>query len=637
MVRSLLLSLFFLFSSLTAKAPALNPHDAKGKIGEILRAHACHHSLNKEIIKRSYCNMIEELDSLKLYFLESEVRAWLTPEESLTTKTLEQYHAADFSEYQKIHQLMEKAIERRSQLEKQIQPSVEPISPKAFKDLGFAQSPEELLHRLCQVKSLHIQTLTKLKEDPEKFFIKMNKRRLLHEAEIVGKNAKEKEEIALTWAIKSIVSSLDSQTHYFTPKEAHQFLFFVDQRLFGIGATLRDNVTGLNVVEIIEGSPAHFQGKLKVGDTIIAVDQQSIMGMDISEAVELIRGPAGSSVKLTILKESEETYDLEITRGEIVVQERRLEKEIEPYGDGVIAILKLHSFYQDEKTASAKDVENALKEIRKDHLLKGVILDLRNNMGGRLPQAVAVAGAFMKPGIVVSVKDNTTLVHHLRTLEKTPLWEGPLVILMNKASASAAEIVAQSLQDYGRALVIGDKTSYGKGTFQTFTLTSAATNKVNPKGEYKVTRGLYYTVSGKSPQLHGVLSDIVVEGTLAYQDVGESFSKYPLQPDEISPNFEDKMEDLTLFEKIQVDRIYDQAKQARLTQLKPYIGTLKANSNLRLTSNKSYQDYLDLIQREEIDEKNEEKIFWSDFQLEEGINVLKDLIFIEKTAKIPAA
>jgi carboxyl-terminal processing protease len=615
-----------------AKAPSITPQDAKGKIQEILRSHACHHKMDEELIKRSFANMIDELDPLKLYFLKSELDPYLNPSDELLVKTLDDYNNAIFTEYLKIHALMDKAISRRNQLEDRVVPSEEKVLLKKFKDIDFADSEESLFLRLCEVKSLHALTLAKLKEDPQKFFNKINKRRLSHENELLGKNNKEKEEMALTFAIKALASSLDSQTHYFTPKEANQFIIQVQQRLFGIGAQLRDDVTGLGVVKIIEGSPAYKNGQLKIGDTIIAVDKQSVTGMDISEAVELIRGPEGTKVNLTIMTDQEETKTIELMRGEIVIQETRLENSYEPFGDGVLGIFHLFSFYQDEKTSSAEDIAKAITELANNQNLKGVILDLRFNGGGLLTQAVAVAGLFMKPGVVVSVKDNTGFTSHLRSLEKNPAWTGPLVVLTNKASASAAEIVAQTLQDYGRAIVIGDDTSYGKGTFQTFTLDSSSQARVNQKGEYKVTRGLYYTASGKSPQLHGVQSDIIVQGPLAFSELGEKHSKFPLQPDEILSNLDDRMDDVSLFQRLQLEKIYDSSKQLKEDYLEKVLSTLKNNSCLRLKQNKPYQDFILEIQKEDLETDNLEKSQFVDFQLQESIDILKDLIFIKQSS-----
>ncbi len=216
--------------------------------------------------------------------------------------------------------------------------------------------------------------------------------------------------------------------------------------------------------------------------------------------------------------------------------------------------MHLFSFYQDSNSSSASDLAAAIENLKKEHNLKGIILDLRNNAGGLLPQAVSVTGLFISKGVVVSVKDNTGQVQHLRNVENRKVWDGPLIVLTARTSASAAEIVAQTLQDYGRAIVIGDPETFGKGTFQTFTLESANFGKVNPKGEYKVTRGRYYTVSGKSPQLVGVKADIVVPGIFSEMEIGEKYSKFPVETDEIPPNFDDNLSDVPAIHRSQFEQ-----------------------------------------------------------------------------------
>jgi len=202
-------------------------------------------------------------------------------------------------------------------------------------------------------------------------------------------------------------------------------------------------------------------------------------------------------------------------------------------------------------------------------------------------------------------------------------------VLTNKTSASAAEIVAQTLQDYGRALVVGDKTTYGKGTFQTFTLESANYGKINPKGEYKVTRGRYYTVSGKSPQLVGVHADIEVPGYFSELDIGEKFSKYPLGNDSISPNFEDDFSDIPPAHRNQIIRLYKFNLQTVSTQYTPYRELLQKNSSTRIQQNKNYQNFIKEISNKDEDAEPENSFGQTDLQLVETYNIMKDLILLE--------
>jgi carboxyl-terminal processing protease len=632
---ALLLTLFFPF--LEAKPPQLTPRDTRVKIEEILKAHVCHQKLNEEIVSRAIQNYLDELDPGKTYFLESDIQMWLTPSQALLNQTLEGYGREDFSVFEQIHEKMLFATERRNKLEKQIDtaPLIKNAQSSDFKDIKWAKTTEELAERLLKIKSLQLQTAEKISpETKDQFFQRLTKRRLNRESELAGTSLPERKQLILSYVLKATSSALDSQTIYFTPNEANQFMIQVQQRLFGIGAQLRDDLSGFSVVRIVEGSPASQANKLKVGDRIVAVDKEPVVGMDITEAVELIRGPQGSTVELTVLRDSkegdqtkEDKFNVEIVRGEIVLKESRLDTSYEPYGDGIIAILHLFSFYQDSSSSSASDLKAAIETLQKEHNVKGVILDLRNNAGGLLPQAVAVTGLFIDKGIVVSVKDNTGQVQHLRNVENRKTWDGPLFVLTARTSASAAEIVAQTLQDYGRAIVIGDPETFGKGTFQTFTLESTHFGKVNPKGEYKVTRGRYYTVSGKSPQLVGVKADIVVPGIYSEMEIGEKHSKFPVGTDQIAANFNDDLSDVPPVHRAQLNKIYKTHLQTILTTYQPYLSLLKNNSELRQKQNKNYQNFLKEIAKKDEFSESFEHFGQNDLQLIEATNIMKDLIF----------
>ena len=454
-----------------------------------------------------------------------------------------------------------------------------------------------------------------------------------------GKKKNQKQQM-LAYFLKSFSSALDSHTVYFTPQEANQFMVQVQQRLFGIGAQLRDDLTGFTLVRLLEGGPALRDDHLKVGDKIIAVNHEPVAGMDIIEAVGLIRGPKGTAVELTILRESGEgeekkieKFDTKVIRDEIVLKETRFETQKVPFGDGVIAHLRLFSFYQDPNDSSASDLKKTIKEIKKNEKLLGIVLDLRGNAGGLLPQAVAVTGLFIKKGVVVSVKDGERNIQHLRNFDGTLTWDGPLIVLTNKGSASAAEIVAQTLKDYGRALLVGDPYTWGKGSYQLFTLESGNVNKINPQGEYKVTRGLYYTVSGKSPQLTGTKIDIEVPGGLSQLEIGESFAKFPLENDEIAPNYVDNLSDIHPFHRGKMMRMYKKDRQQKLDLYSPYLEILRKNSSCRIEQNRNYQNFLKEIKKEEFDAESMEKYGKNDLQLEESLNIMKDLILIKQFAK----
>ncbi len=634
MMRKCLFLLYIALQTLCfAKPPSLTPHDTKTKIQEILRAHVSHQYLTDEIIRRSFLNYLDEIDPLKTYLIENEVSKWANPSQELLESTLYAIQNEDFSTFLSIHETMICAIDRRNALEEEISAMHLPqdVNNQEFNDISWANGIDELKTRLLRIKALQLQTAEKLSEETKaQWMQRMHKRRVNREEELNPQTSEERNRLVLSYVLKAISSSLDSQTAYFTPAEANQFMIQVQQKLYGIGAQLRDDLNGLTVVRLLEGGPAILSNKLKVGDKIIAVNKEPVVGMDITEAVELIRGQQGTPVVLTLLRENEETeekLEVDIIRGEVVLKETRLESSYEPFGDGIIGILHLFSFYQDNKSSSTSDIANAIEDLKKKGNLKGIILDLRNNAGGLLPQAVGVSGLFISKGVVVSVKDNTGQVQRLRNMDTKKVWDGPLLVLTNRGSASASEIVAQALQDYGRALVVGDPETFGKGTFQTFTLESSHYGKVNPKGEYKVTRGRYYTVSGKSPQLVGVHADIVVPSLLADLDIGEKFSKFPLENDQIPPSFEDDLSDVPYLHRNQIHRLYKFNLQTILTQYTCHLETLKNNSAKRLAENKNYQNFLLEIAKKNYSEVSE-TFGQTDLQLIEAENILKDLIFL---------
>lgn len=632
---SFFLLLLCLIVCVEAKPPQIGARDVKNKLDEILKTHVFHKRLTPGLGQRILLNFLEEMDPAKTYFLLSDVESWLQPSDGLLEQCIQGFRTADFKLFYEMHAQFLHAIERRNRIEERIasMPLPQGVKTEEFRTVSWATSEEELANRLLRIKALQREACAKLEAEPrEKLEKRLYKRRMNYETEQGASSIEERQRLVLARLLKSSAAALDAHTTYFTPTEASQFMIQVQQRLFGIGAQLRDDLDGLSVVRILDKSPASRGNQLKLNDKIIAVDREPIIGLEIAEAVELIRGEQGTSVHLTLLRETQENgleqLEIEMVRGEIVLEETRLETRMDPFGDGVIASLRLFSFYQDRTSSSAGDLRKAVEEMSKNQSLRGVILDLRGNGGGLLTQAVAVSGLFMQKGIVVSIKDDTGKIQHLRTLEGHPLWQGPLIVLVDRASASAAEIVAQTLQDYGRAIVVGDAHTFGKGTFQTFTLDPVDHPQVNPQGEYKVTRGRYYTVSGKSPQLHGVASDIVVPGILSQMDIGEEFAKFPLENESISPHFEDDLSDLSPFQRVRLGSSYHAELQPQLHCYTPHITRLRDNSACRIQHHGHYQACLDAMAQKNYDAFSVELFERGDLQAEEALQIMKDLIVL---------
>lgn len=643
----LLIALAFTPFFVEGKLPDLTPSLTTRKVHEMMKGHASHKKLTLEITKRIIDSYLEEIDPGKTYFIEPDIVKWTNPSDQLLSQTMHELQNGNFKTFEEIHACLGQAIQRRRELEKTIGELPKHVKLEEFKDMKWAATEEELLTRLKRIKSLQSESAAKLSESArEKSFQRINKRQQLFEEEMLDSNAIQRQKRILSNVLKATAVSLDSHTAYFTPDEADQFMISVQQRLLGIGAQLRDDINGFSIIKIIEGGPAWNSKELKVKDRIIAVNGEPVVGMDIIDAVELIRGKEGTQVSLTVVRQTgdadnkkEEILEIVIVRNEVVLKETRYESAVEAFGDGDIAYLKLFSFYQDSESSSAEDLSKEIEKLQESHNLKGLILDLRYNSGGMLSQAVDVSGLFISKGIVVSIKDENGSVQHLRHLDEDVVWKGPLIVLVNRASASASEIVAGTLQDYGRAIIVGDDHTYGKGSFQTFTLNTVRNEQANPEGEYKVTRGRYYTVAGRTPQLTGFDSDIVVPGVLSEMEIGEKFLKYPLENDRIPPNFDDDLSDVPADQRDKIRMLYKFNLQKKLSSYVPYLETLKKNSAERIKNNKIYQNYLKELKKKDKDsdkdaepdeDSAEEASFGkADLQLTESYNIMKDLLYLK--------
>lgn len=605
-----------------------------------MKAHASHKELTPPLAERILNLYLENLDPLKTYFIESDIEEWIHPSEQSLQQLIDDYSESKFTTFNNIQDVFAKAILRRRKIEQTIDFTNLPthVSVDEFKDAPWTKSEDELANRLLRIRALQVETAAKLSEEMrEKSMQRITKHQVKNEDDMLSKDTQDYQRLVLSNILKATASALDAHTVYFTPGEATQFMFSVQQKLYGIGAQLRDDINGFTIVKNVEGGPAALSKQLKVKDRIVAVNGEPVVGMDIVDAVELIRGEANTPVVLTIIRDStmpdgtknEEKLDIKILRGEVVIKDRRFNTSYEPFGDGVIGYLRLYSFYQDKENSSATDLENEINKLKAEHNLQGLILDLRSNSGGLLSQAVAVTGLFITKGIVVSIKDENQRVQHLRDLDGMMTWDGPLIVLVNRMSASASEIVAQTLQDYGRAIIVGDDHTFGKGSYQTFTLTTEEIDQVNPKGEYKVTRGRYYTVSGQTPQLIGVLSDVVVPGPLIESEIGERFAKYPLENDHIKSNFDDDLSDIPILQRDKIRKLYKFGLQERLETYQPLLERLKSNSSKRIDSNLNYQNFLTEIKKKD-ETDTIENFGLSDLQLDEAYALMKDLILMMK-------
>ncbi|NNM21859.1 MAG: carboxy terminal-processing peptidase [Gammaproteobacteria bacterium] len=357
--------------------------------------------------------------------------------------------------------------------------------------------------------------------------------------------------------MNSYADTLDPHSNYFSPRNSEEYRIQMSLSYDGIGASLQLTDDYVTVLDIIPGGPASIDGQLKRQDRITGVGQgdkpeiTDVVGWRLDDVVQLIRGPGGTVVRLQVLPGGAAPGDpeqvIELRRDKVKLEAQAAQKStIEVDRDGrkvPIGVIDIPSFYQDFQaktsgdknfTSTTRDVERLIGELRKDGI-EGLVLDLRGNGGGHLSEATALSGLFIDNGPVVQLKDSSGRVEILRDKQRGIAWDGPLVILVDRFSASASEILAAAIQDYGRGLVIGQRT-YGKGSVQNlYDLNRySARPGQDDFGQLTVTIGKYYRVNGGSTQHRGVLPDIELPSSVDVSKVGESARETALPWDEIA-------------------------------------------------------------------------------------------------------
>ena len=344
--------------------------------------------------------------------------------------------------------------------------------------------------------------------------------------------------------LNSFVSQYDPNTSYLDPEDRDRFNIDMSGNYAGIGAVLRKKVDKIEITELISGGPAWRNNSLEKGDVILKVRQENdsepvnIVGYRLADAVKLIKGEKGTNVFLTIKKVDGTVNEISIERDIVLLEETYIKSSLVEKDGNNYGIINIPKFYIDFENQDNRDAAKDLKiEINrlKEQGVQGLVIDLRNNGGGSLKTVVDMAGMFIESGPVVQVKYFDKEKQVLRDRDRSILWKGPLVILVNEGSASASEILAAAMQDYERAIIIGGNQTWGKGTVQNvFPLNRMVRgNTKGDLGALRYTTQKYYRVNGGSVQLEGVKSDINLPFRYKYLDFGEKDSENPLQWDEI--------------------------------------------------------------------------------------------------------
>lgn len=358
--------------------------------------------------------------------------------------------------------------------------------------------------------------------------------------------------------INSIVLQFDPHTSYLAPNDKDRFDASMSGEFEGIGARLQKRNQEVKIVEVISGGPVWRDELLEIGDIILKVAQPNkeavdISGMRLDDSIKLIKGPKGTQVILTIKRVDGSIEDVKVTRDVVILEETYARSSLitnDKESFGLIELPKFYVNFQDyNQRNAATDVKKELEQLKQKNV-KGIILDLRNNGGGSLKTVVEMAGYFIKEGPVVQVKSTGGKKEVLKDIDPRIVWDGPLVILVNEFSASASEIIAAALQDYKRAIILGSKQTFGKGTVQNvFDLNRMITGGTyGDLGALKVTTDKFYRINGRSTQLEGVKSDVVFPNRYAYVEMGEKDQDNPLAWDSISPALYKTFEGLNNYE-----------------------------------------------------------------------------------------
>lgn len=464
--------------------------------------------------------------------------------------------------------------------------------------MSFAANKEELRERWR--KYLKLQILGRVQErleNQEKAKVKGDKDLEIKTIEVIEKEEREKLLKNLNnWAkgieketrnerinnfVNIFTNAHEPHSGYFPPLDKQNFDIRMSGKLEGIGAQLREEDGFIKVVNVVPGSASARQGELEVNDKIIKVAQGSeepvdVVDMRIDDVLPMIRGSKGTEVRLTVKKTSGEVKVIPIIRDVVILEDSYAKSAIiENSKLGVkVGLIDLRSFYADfddpRGRRCSKDVKEEVEKLM-DENIDGIVIDLRFNGGGSLQDVVDMAGIFIEKGPIVQVKnrDNKPFVYEDR--DETVLYKGPLVILVNSFSASASEIMAAALQDYGRAIIVGTAPStFGKGTVQRFfnldQIVPAKYTELGELGSVKITIQKFYRINGGSNQLKGVIPDIILPGAYSYMEVGEKEEDYPMAWSEIGK------------------ATYKESAEAKKVMEK-----VKAKSEKRVSANKTFQ------------------------------------------------
>ena len=567
-----------------------NKEDLSSEIYTKLESDHYLRNKDKTNFNRKYIEaLIERLDKNKNYFMQDEINNFIERSKS--------DNKDDFDielGYELINLYFEKLIQfSRFQIELVENNEFDFFKDEYldifYEDNKWALTPEEMeeLWRLETKNDLLIaSTSDSSSSKPTDDLVKRYKNRIrrIHQ---------QKEEDIFSLAINTLSNQFDPHSSYLSPRSAEDFDLNMSLKLNGIGALLGVEDDYTKIISLVPGGPAEKSGKIKPEDRIVKIRQVDseefvdVIGWRIDEVVDLIRGEAGTGVEIEFISFNSETDSSKLVtlkREEIKLEDRAAKSKIIDMNNNKIGIIDLPSFYIDfdeyqkrnkNFKSSSNDIKNILNEFNSKEV-DAVILDLRNNGGGALIEANKIIGLFVSSGPTVQVKQKRGFIQPYGDSRAVQVWNKPLIVLVNRYSASASEIVAGAIQDYRRGIVVGQRT-FGKGTVQSLENLS--------EGQIKITESKYYRVSGTSTQNKGVLPDIELPSTWDIDSVGESSYPTALSWDVIRPYRHKKFKiDTNLINEVISQFEYRLSDEPNLNYLKKIRNRYDLNKNKKLLS-----------------------------------------------------
>lgn len=585
--------------------------------------------MDDALSERIYDIYLKRIDNGKRFFLQEDIEQFEKSRKKLDDYALDK----DFSFFDQIHSIRDKRIAQTQKMYQEIldQPfdfTKDEVLETDDSKIKFAKTEEELRERWRKMLKyrvlLDIQVKLKRQEKAQEKKDETVEMQSLEELEVAARKKvreqfdrwakdidKEDRDDKIAAYINTIANVLEPHTGYFPPLEKENFDIRISGKLEGIGAQLRQEDGYIKVVRIVPGSASWRQGELSVNDLIIKVGQGEeepvdVVDMKMDDVLPMIRGEKGTEVRLTVKKTDGTLATIPIIRDVVVLEESYAKSAIIEHKKikKRVGLIDLRSFYADFKDPRgrrcSRDVKREVQKLVAEGV-DGIVIDLRFNGGGSLGDVVDMSGLFIENGPIVQVKGRDSRPRSLEDIDPSVLYDGPLVIMVNSFSASASEIMAAALQDYGRAIIVGTAPStFGKGTVQRFfALDPVVPQRYKDLGELgsmKITIQKFFRINGGSTQLKGVIPDIILPGRYSYGKIGEKEEDFPMAWSEIEPVYYKKstIKKLDKIKKKSAKRVANNEAFAMIDQQAQWLQSLQEDTDVPLnldTYRKEQEEY----------------------------------------------